>query len=76
MIVVRVDRSWPQGPRLFVAGQRIHHFHAGLALIGLGARLVWRDRRDIAWRAGSAKSGAVTAATVTARPASFKEEPS
>jgi hypothetical protein len=54
-------QSYPQGPRLWVCGQRIHHGATGLALAAaaiarpkrakwalLGALLALHDRRD--WR--------------------------
>lgn len=57
---VVVVRSYPQGPRVWIAGQRVHHGLTGLlvALVLLGARrrglaaacllAVLHDRRD--WR--------------------------
>ena len=36
----------PLGRRCFVFGKRVHHFWPGLLLAGVGAYLVWDDRRD------------------------------
>ena len=41
-----------RGPRLRVLGHRVHHWHCGIALLAIGARLVWarlvwRDRGDL-----------------------------
>ena len=51
-----VVRSYPQGPRCWVAGQRVHHGATGALLIAtrrpalmlLGAALMLHDRHD--WR--------------------------
>lgn len=44
--LVRIERH-PNGRRLRLAGRRVHHWHAGLALSVLGARMLWRDRYDL-----------------------------
>jgi hypothetical protein len=46
---VRVEPH-PLGKRLHIGHIRLHHAHAGLALIAFGVRLAWRDRRDFPWR--------------------------
>lgn len=37
------------GPRVYIAGRRIHHGRAGLWLLALGALLVAHDWRDRPW---------------------------
>lgn len=61
-----VVRSYPLGPRVWVAGQRVHHGSVGIALLAAGLRrhrtllaagllLAAHDRRD--WRAWFAREG-------------------
>jgi hypothetical protein len=38
----------PKGPRLYVAGRRVHHGTWGCLAVATGAWLAWWDRRD--WR--------------------------
>jgi len=45
--LVSIRRS-PSGPRVWVAGQRLHHGATGCALALLGAVLAAHDRAD--WR--------------------------
>lgn len=67
MRLVRVV-SYPQGPRVWIAGQRVHHGATGCALLALarkrpllavaGALLVAHDRRD--WRVWFRREGFVS----------------
>jgi len=46
--MLRVERH-AAGRRLWLFGWRVHHAHAGAALIVWGAWWLWRDRRDFPW---------------------------
>lgn len=46
-MILRLDRSFPQGPRLFVGPVRVHHWHWGALFMVAGFRLVWADRQDL-----------------------------
>lgn len=45
-MLVRVERN-PAGPRLYVRGVRLHHWHWGSAMVLFGVRWIWKDRQDI-----------------------------
>ena len=47
-MLIRVERH-ELGPRVWLLGHRVHHFHTGALFVILGARLIWGDRADIAW---------------------------
>lgn len=54
-----VVRPYPQGRRVWVFGQRLHHGTVGLVLTLLGVALAAHDRRD--WRCWLAREGCPSA---------------
>ena len=60
-MLVRLESN-PLGPRLFVLGRRVHHFHLGTVFVGLGVRWVWRDRVDAAAALGTLEATLTKAA--------------